>query len=179
MEKIVDQIRALLSLEQEALLAYRASDPAHYNALVKQLHAHAGDQAINFGLEPRSRPLDDFEIMMYSLGPKDVLPRLLYKLSTFLTEDYGAVYAAYLSPANPAEGLAVYADCYVFQMGPDGLMTQALLQFDDLGRAAHTWVFTHGNEKLKPESLGPAQSVLRFQAPTTPANAIEDYLTDH
>ncbi len=179
MEEIIAQINALLLLEQEALVAYRNIDPSQYNALVKRLHTHAGDRAINFGLEPRTRSLDDFEVMMYTLGPKEVSPRLFYKLSTFQTKEYGAVYAAYLSPANPAVGSAVYADCYVFQAGPDGLVAQAFLQFDDLDRPAHTWVFTHGNENLRPESLGPAQSVLRFQAPTSPANAVEDYLADH
>lgn len=180
MEEIIEQINALFLLEQKALVAYRKNDPSEYNALVKRLHAHSGDRAINFGLEPRTRSLDDFELMMFTKLPSEPLPRLLFKLSTFETKDYGTVYAVYTSSRGSVTSIKNYADCYVFQAGQDGLVAQALFQFDDKeGRQEHAWVWGHGNKNLRPESLRPAKSVIRFEAPTSPSNALEDYLTDY
>lgn len=174
----MDQIREFLEhvfgIEAEAILLRRFPDIEAFNDKFEELMTYSNDKAISFEMSSLDKPLSDFKYKAMQRTPLPI-PRHIFKISKYGHDEYGELFACYVSVRSPKPEILTYGQCYWVARIEDRLKFVAQFAFGDPDLIKSHWKFTGGAINVKFESIGKPVEIMRIQAPKDDSDSMEDY----
>ncbi len=173
MEKVKEFLKFLFEKEQIAIdYGNRKNDFDKYNAVANEIKSYMNDTTLGFGLPVLEKPAPDF---FYEENAPYPNPRHLYKISHYQNNNYGNLWACYVSVPNPYMDTKRINDCFIITEINGDL--KIIANFGpDIDQPK--WQFYAGDRDLKIDSLGKLQTIERIMEPTDDAWSIEQYKKD-
>ncbi len=174
MEKVKEFFKFLFEKEQIAIdYGNRKDDFDKYNNVAKEIKSYMNDITLGFGLPVLEKPAPDF---FYDENAPYPTSRHLYKISHYQNNNYGNLWACYVSVDNPGIGQTkILHSCFIVASIDENLKIVAQFNPDrDTGK----WVFVGGDRDLKMYKLGKLLSIERYLEPVNDAWGIEQYKKD-
>lgn len=184
MEKIKTFIDVVFEKEQIAVYLQRDKDEIEkYNEFVeKELNIYCKDQYDSEGKKVefniKGKIISPFSDRFYEQSKKSSYPvqRYLFKISEYIHEKYGVVWACYVSFSNPSESIKKIAECFlVASINEELKIVSDFIVSSD----AKEWKHVGGDEdkSLRLHNLGKPVKVERYLEPTDEWS-LEEYLKD-
>ncbi|WP_326984351.1 hypothetical protein VUJ46_07410 [Chryseobacterium sp. MYb264] len=183
MEKIKTFIGIVFEKEQIAIHLQRNKDDINkYNEFVeKELNVYCEDQydsekKVEFNI--KGKIVSPFSDRFYEQSKKSSypIPRYLFKISEYIHEKYGAVWACYVSFSNPNKSIKKITECFLVT-----LINEKLKIISDfiVSSDAKEWRHVGGdeNKSLRLHNLGKPVKIERYLEPTDEWS-LEEYLKD-
>lgn len=177
MEKIKNFITEFINKEREAVYYQGYKEKLEdYNKAVRELNSFASELMLPLMREHDSPPFSErfYEEVIEFEEP--TLPRYLFKISEYENENYGNVWACYVSGPNPSATVKRISDCFLVATIEDTLKIIAKMGIDP---NTNKWTFYGGdeNKNLRLHNLGSAIKIERFVEPTN-EESLKEYLID-
>ncbi|MCF2218390.1 hypothetical protein H9Q08_03650 [Chryseobacterium sp. PS-8] len=176
MDKIKKFLEFLFAKEQEAInYGYFKDKLDEYNKISFEIKSFMNDETVGLGLPLRSGPKSDryYKTKENSSYPK---PRQVFKISEYIHERYGEIWACYVSLGNPDSEKKDISECFLVALIDEELkiISNFIVTSD-----AKEWRHVGGDEdkSLRLHNLGKPVKVERYLEPTDEWS-LEEYLKD-
>jgi len=184
MEKIKTFIAIVFEKEQIAIHLQRNKDDIKkYNEFVeKELNIYCEDsydaEGKKVAFNIKGTIISPFSDRFYEQSKKSSypVPRYLFKISEYISEKYGTVWACYVSFSNPSESSKKIAECFLVA----SINEELKIVSDFIVRSdAKKWEHVGGDEdkSLRLHNLDKPVKVERYLEPTDEWS-LEEYLKD-
>ena len=174
MEEVKEFSYFLIKKEQEAIDAGNKKEELEkYNALATEIKSYMIDVTVGFGLPILTNSKPAF---LYRDNPPYPNPRYLFKISEYENDNYGNIWACYVSVPNPSSTVKRISDCFIVVKIKDNFRVVAKMRLDP---NTNKWTFYGGDENkgLRVHNLGKATEIERFMEPTN-EGSLKEYLKD-
>lgn len=177
MDEVKDFVDKWMEAERNSVEKKRSRDIDEYNKSLDHLFEYSASESIKFGMNYRSSPLSD---MFYEIEGSKPPPskRHLYKITKYEAQEYGFLYAVYVSKQDPIPGAKTLSDCYFVASVEGEYSIVAHYVFGDPDLADPTWRFVGGDRDIQFDTLGEPVEIERIQPPEDEEESMEEYNRD-
>jgi hypothetical protein len=177
MEEIKNFLTELIKKEKDAVYYQGYKEKlGDYNKVVKELNLFVSDLMPPLMREHDSPPFSERYYKEVVEFEEPVNTRHLYKISEYNNEEYGKIWACYVSVANPIEGITkLLSNCFiVVKIDEDYKIVAKFVPDMDTDK----WRHVGGNESINYYKLGKPIAIERIMSPENDKWSIEEYLKD-
>ena len=178
MEDVKNFVQAFTQQEAETIYLRRQPDIEQYNTALERMNNYCIESLHNkFGMLPLQK-LDDKKYYNQWNKKKYPNPRFLYKISHYKNENYGDVYAVYVSERAPMDNMFGYGDCWFVTKVTDEFKIVKDFAFGNETMSKKKFDISIGIEDISFKALQKPIAIERYLKPEDDEDAMKHYEMD-